>query len=101
MAIIIGSLFYNLPNDTSSFFGRGVLLFFTILTNAFLGAFEVCLLDLLSIYLPLTKIKGSCLVGAKAYRSETLSIRFLPSVLRSYCVNGLRLTQQAYVNVVL
>lgn len=42
VAIIIGSLFYNLPNDTNSFFGRGVLLFFTILTNAFLGAFEVC-----------------------------------------------------------
>lgn len=42
MATIIGSLFYNLPNDTSSFFGRGVLLFLTILTNTFLGAFEVC-----------------------------------------------------------
>lgn len=33
--IILGSLFYNMP-DTSSFFGRGVLLFFTILTNTFL-----------------------------------------------------------------
>ena len=41
IAIIIGTLFYDMPEDTASFFGRGVLLFFTILINAFLGAFEV------------------------------------------------------------
>ena len=29
-----------MPADTSSFFGRGVLLFFTILTNTFLATFE-------------------------------------------------------------
>lgn len=43
MSIILGSMFYNMPTDTSSFFGRGVLLFFTVLLNAFLGAFEVSL----------------------------------------------------------
>lgn len=41
MSIILGSLFYNLSEDTNSFFGRGVLLFFTVLLNTFLGAFEV------------------------------------------------------------
>ena len=40
VSIILGSMFYNMPEDTSSFFGRGVLLFFTVLTNTFLGAFE-------------------------------------------------------------
>lgn len=40
VSIILGTLFYNMPDDTSSFFGRGVLLFFTILTNTFLAAFE-------------------------------------------------------------
>ena len=40
VSIILGSLFYNMPDDSSSFFGRGVLLFFTILTNTFLAAFE-------------------------------------------------------------
>lgn len=40
VSLILGSLFYNMPDDTSSFFGRGVLLFFTILTNTFLAAFE-------------------------------------------------------------
>ena len=29
-----------MPNDTNSFFGRGVLLFVTILTDTFLAAFE-------------------------------------------------------------
>lgn len=40
ISIILGSMFYNMPNDTSSFFGRGVLLFFTILTNTLLASFE-------------------------------------------------------------
>ena len=40
LSIILGSVFYDMPNATSSFFGRGVSLFFIILTNTFLGAFE-------------------------------------------------------------
>lgn len=40
VSIILGSMFYNMPEDTSSFFGRGVLLFFTILTNTLIAAFE-------------------------------------------------------------
>lgn len=40
ISIILGSMFYNMPDDTSSFFGRGVLLFFTILTNTLLASFE-------------------------------------------------------------
>lgn len=40
ISTILGSMFYNLPDDTSSFFGRGVLLFFTILTNTLLASFE-------------------------------------------------------------
>ncbi|OJD13659.1 hypothetical protein AJ78_05895 [Emergomyces pasteurianus Ep9510] len=41
MALIVASIFYNLPNDTSSFFGRGALLFFAILMNAFATVLEV------------------------------------------------------------
>ncbi|KAL8860685.1 MAG: hypothetical protein Q9178_003038 [Gyalolechia marmorata] len=40
ISIILGSMFYNMPANTSSFFGRGVLLFFTILTNTLLASFE-------------------------------------------------------------
>ena len=40
LSIVLGSMFYNMPADTSSFFGRGVLLFFVALTNTLLGAFE-------------------------------------------------------------
>lgn len=40
VSIILGSMFYNMKDDTSSFFGRGVLLFFIVLTNSFLAAFE-------------------------------------------------------------
>lgn len=41
MALIIGSVFYNLPDNTGSFFSRGALLFFAILLNAFSSALEV------------------------------------------------------------
>lgn len=41
MALIIGSVFYNLPNDTSSFYSRGALLFFAVLLNAFSSALEI------------------------------------------------------------
>lgn len=41
MALILGSVFYNLKMDTASFFQRGALLFFAILTSAFSSALEV------------------------------------------------------------
>ncbi|KAK9419698.1 putative ABC transporter domain-containing protein [Seiridium unicorne] len=41
MALIVGSVFYNLQPTTSSFFQRGALLFFACLTNAFASALEI------------------------------------------------------------
>lgn len=41
MALIIGSVFYNLKSDASSFFQRGSLLFFACLMNAFASALEI------------------------------------------------------------
>ncbi|KAK0199278.1 AtrD, ABC-transporter [Desarmillaria ectypa] len=41
MSLIISSIFYNLPKDTSSFYSRGALLFFAILMNAFSSALEI------------------------------------------------------------
>ena len=41
MALVIGSVFYNLPNDTDSLYSRGALIFFAILLAAFASALEV------------------------------------------------------------
>ncbi|KAJ7770562.1 ABC-2 type transporter-domain-containing protein [Mycena metata] len=41
MTLIISSVFYNLPNTTSSFFSRGALLFYAVLINAFASALEI------------------------------------------------------------
>ena len=41
-ALIIGSVFYQLEETSSSFFQRGALLFFACLMNAFASALEVC-----------------------------------------------------------
>lgn len=41
MALIIGSVFYNLSDTSASFFQRGALLFFAILMNAFASALEI------------------------------------------------------------
>ena len=40
LSILLGSVFYNLADDSGSFFSRGIALFFIVLTNTFLGAFE-------------------------------------------------------------
>ncbi|RDW60660.1 AtrD-2 [Coleophoma cylindrospora] len=41
MALIIGSVFYNLSDTTSSLYSRGALLFFAILLNAFSSNLEI------------------------------------------------------------
>lgn len=41
MALIIGSVFFNLADDTSSLYSRGALLFFAILLNAFSSMLEI------------------------------------------------------------
>lgn len=41
MALIIGSVFYNLEDNTGSFYSRGVLLFFAVLLNGFSSILEV------------------------------------------------------------
>lgn len=50
LALIISSIFFNLPSTTGSFFSRAVLLFFAILLNAFSSFLEVrCGLSLLNL----------------------------------------------------
>jgi ATP-binding cassette, subfamily G (WHITE), member 2, PDR len=41
MALIIGSVFYNLQDNTASLYSRGALLFFAVLLNAFSSSLEV------------------------------------------------------------
>jgi ATP-binding cassette subfamily G (WHITE) protein 2 (PDR) len=44
MSLIIGSVFYNLPPTTGSFFSRGALLFFATLMSAFSSALEILIM---------------------------------------------------------
>ena len=41
MALVISSIFYNLKDDTNSFFQRGALIFFAVLINAFSSFLEM------------------------------------------------------------
>ncbi|KAF2185804.1 hypothetical protein K469DRAFT_750126 [Zopfia rhizophila CBS 207.26] len=41
LALIVGSIFYNLSDTTASFYGRGVLVFFATMLNGFMSGFEV------------------------------------------------------------
>ena len=52
MSLIIASVFYNMPNDTSSFFQRAAILFFAVLLNAFGSALEVWSIKTLSYHPP-------------------------------------------------
>lgn len=44
LSLILGSVFYNLAGNTGSFTGRAVLIFFAVILNSNLGAFEGMLL---------------------------------------------------------
>jgi ABC-type multidrug transport system ATPase subunit len=48
IGLIIGSVFYNLPNNTGALYGRAALLFFGILMAAFASSLEVGLSPFLS-----------------------------------------------------
>ncbi|KAJ7741755.1 ABC-2 type transporter-domain-containing protein [Mycena maculata] len=41
MALFIGSVFYNLKDDSSSLYARGALLFYAVIFNAFASALEI------------------------------------------------------------
>ncbi|PLB43646.1 ABC transporter CDR4 [Aspergillus steynii IBT 23096] len=41
MSLIIGSIFFNLPENTTSFYSRSALLFFAVLLNAFSSSLEI------------------------------------------------------------
>ncbi|EED13247.1 ABC multidrug transporter, putative [Talaromyces stipitatus ATCC 10500] len=41
MSLIVSSMFYNLPQDTNSFYQRSSLMFFAILMNAFASVLEI------------------------------------------------------------
>jgi ATP-binding cassette subfamily G (WHITE) protein 2 (PDR) len=40
LSIILGSMFYDMQEETNSFYGRAALIFFVSMTNTCLGAFE-------------------------------------------------------------
>lgn len=44
MGLIISSVFYNLQNNTGSFYSRGSLLFFAVLINAFASSLEILIM---------------------------------------------------------
>jgi len=50
MALIIGSVFFNLQDTTDSFYSRGALLFFAVLLNAFSSALEVSSIRMFSLF---------------------------------------------------
>lgn len=91
MALVISSVFFNLQDNTASFFQRGALLFFACLMNGFASALEVCYNSLTSggnsktdhIALDLDVVRP------KTDRRETLPLRSLPPICRSRLLDAL------------
>jgi hypothetical protein len=88
MALIIGSVFYRLDNDTGSFYSRGALLFFAVLLNAFGSALEVCFPNYRTIALA-NKLPDLDPLRPTSDRRKTSSLRHVPSVRRSYRLHAL------------
>jgi ATP-binding cassette subfamily G (WHITE) protein 2 (PDR) len=78
MALIISSIFYNLPQTTTSFYSRSALLFFAVLLNAFGSALEVCTRSVHRIYADFSDSHTLC---STSNCRKTREIRSVPSVL--------------------
>ncbi|EEH39177.2 ABC transporter CDR4 [Paracoccidioides lutzii Pb01] len=101
MSLVVSSMFYNLPSDTSSFFSRGSLLFFGILMNGFASSLEVMTLwrqrpivekhDKYALYRPSAESISSIIVDIPA---KLLSCVVFNLVL--YFMTNLRRTPSAF-----
>lgn len=81
MAVVIGSVFYNLPNESSALYSRSALLFFAVLLAAFASALEVRLhLQSLTGLLTWADLDFVC---TTSNRGEAIKVRLLPSICRS------------------
>lgn len=82
MALIIGSVFFNLQPDTASFYQRGALLFFAVLLNAFGSALEVNI-SVGSIGTCADTASDSHPLRPTSHRRKAPALCILPSVGRS------------------
>lgn len=82
MALVIGSVFYNLPNDTGHLYSRGALLFFAILLAAFSSALEARLPS--TEYRALLTVVDSGSLCATPNRREAIEVRICASFCRIY-----------------
>jgi hypothetical protein len=98
MALIIGSVFYNLPFNTGSFYSRGALLFFAILLNAFSSSLEA---RIQSSFLSYREKRKADLAYADidsvrptSNRRKAGQVCVLPSVLRGRRFHDMRSSEQ-------
>ena len=83
MALIIGSVFYNLPADTGSFYSRGALLFFAILLNAFSSYLEVKTHPYSISTTRLIQLTDSHDLCSASHRRKTVQICILSPLVRT------------------
>ena len=101
LAMIISSIFYNLPSNTGSFSSRAVLLFFAILLNAFSSFLEVRSGLSLLITRVLTIQLDPNALCATAYCREAYEVRILSPIFRSNSLHDLRLAKQNHYLAIL
>lgn len=88
MALIIGSIFYNLDDTTGSFFSRGALLFFAILMNGFSSALEVRYFSSVPIHALIFFVDSNAF-RTTPYRRETFTYGAVSPNVRGYRVDDL------------
>jgi hypothetical protein len=84
MALVIGSVFYNLEDNTTALYSRSVLLYFAILLAAFASGMEVgqCRMSFEEHSCSLKADPGP--LRPTSYCGKTCSLRFLPPFCGSH-----------------
>lgn len=89
ISLILGSVFYDMPSDTSSFYSRGVLLFYAVLMSAFSSALEVS--QVLGRIRQLTnKVLDIDTLRSTSHCGKTSTIRILSSICGGHFIHALR-----------
>lgn len=95
IAIVVGSVYYNLGEDTDALEKRAVLVFFSLMINAYAPAFEVYISLETLMQALLTRCGDHGYVGSATHRRKAQSIRLLPSLYRELRFSHLRSAKQA------
>jgi hypothetical protein len=94
ISIVVGSVYYNISTDTDGMDKRAILLFFSLMINAYAPAFDVRKIGSFAAA-QANHGAGVRALGPTTHNRETASLCLLSTIYRQHRFNNMRLAEQA------